>query len=836
MQQQPSPNRLLPSSAANGADADISSDISSTESSSRRSSNRFFCNHPPPSQPQAHLHPHQQRQQHLNLFSSQPLLAAPVPGSSSTSLSSSLDREPSREEPSLNVGASAFSPSGERCCGGGPMGVGERPLSSGRRERLREEEEEEEEAVMTSVSLPPLSRSPLPPPLASSNKRLTCGIRRSSRVVATEPEDEAGVNTDTTGSVSSSVTRGLSSGGNDADDEDDDDSVFAHVIIGVTTSSRRLSNSFDLGNTGRQRQRHLRFLRNVHSAQARLTQEHSFGSSREVSFELSAPKKKATKYLSINPSSDPWTSVERLKEEPDVEEEEDAEVEALSRSEDDSIGGLGERIRKLASRTIEFGDSIDDLKPPKPATSFGGGSGTGSGTTDQSSGGEMGNEIRRQHDQQQHLRTVSPLATVSTYSTSVRPQQLPSHQRHPTFHFTQAANCEIVKTNPVPTPLPPPPPPTQPPPATTTAMTSRSNKTSSSSQGAVDDSGDEGGVMGSVSNRGNGMVGGNGHQRGGALSCDRDGIRSATANAPFFSLSVESDTSHLSHESASTVITNTTLIHSPNNGSATSSATGADHYPQSETPPESSSEPLFSRDRLMSLSADVTAGPKDPTSVSSLSSAISSLASTLLNIRNRGTNSIDSKKLRSIVEGYSSGGGGGGGPSRNSSPASVPASVLASGTADAAGAVFSRRQYSTENRETAGCRGGAGQRQYSQSGSRKTFVRQDTPRHVDEMDHSPPPSLSLPLPVPVQPQHQDVASPSAKCPSPVTTASSSSKPRTSRRGAMSARRLASRFAMSDSSSSQSFGSMDKMTPPSIVCSQHEIENRKVPTIRALSAA
>ena len=72
--------------------------------------------------------------------------------------------------------------------------------------------------------------------------------------------------------ISSSVTRGLSSGGNEADDEyDDDESVFAPVVIGVTSVIRRQSNSFELGNTGTQRQRHLRYLRNVHSAQARLT-------------------------------------------------------------------------------------------------------------------------------------------------------------------------------------------------------------------------------------------------------------------------------------------------------------------------------------------------------------------------------------------------------------------------------------------------------------------------------------------------------------------------------------------------------------------------------------
>lgn len=72
---------------------------------------------------------------------------------------------------------------------------------------------------------------------------------------------------------SSSVTRGLSSGGNEADDEYDydDESVFAPVVIGVTSVIRRQSNSFELGNTGTQRQRHLRYLRNVHSAQARLT-------------------------------------------------------------------------------------------------------------------------------------------------------------------------------------------------------------------------------------------------------------------------------------------------------------------------------------------------------------------------------------------------------------------------------------------------------------------------------------------------------------------------------------------------------------------------------------
>ena len=47
--------------------------------------------------------------------------------------------------------------------------------------------------------------------------------------------------------LSSSVTRGLSSGGNEADDEyDDDESVFAPVVIGVTSSIRWVSSNLTI--------------------------------------------------------------------------------------------------------------------------------------------------------------------------------------------------------------------------------------------------------------------------------------------------------------------------------------------------------------------------------------------------------------------------------------------------------------------------------------------------------------------------------------------------------------------------------------------------------------
>ena len=808
-------------------------------------------------------------------LSSQPLLAAPAAGSSSTSLGSSLDREPSREEASLG---SASPAEGERerslavgAAAAAAAALVKRPLPSRRSLRpaaARGEDDDEEEEVMTRVSLPPLplSRSPLPhappssgggapgappPPPPPITKRATCGIRRSSRVVVAE-EDETGGNTDTTGSVSSSVTRGLSSGGNDADDEDDDDSVFAHVVIGVTSNIRRQSNSFELGNTGRQRQRHLRFLRNVHSAQARLTQEHSFGSSREGDFEQQQPKKKATKYLTVNQKG----TVERLKEEPDFEEEEEFDEERSDsiKEEDDSIGGLGERIRRLASKTIEFGDSIDELRSRSSAavasvvSSSVGSSGTGSGhTTDHSSSaGEVGSTNRRK------LNLLAAPAASLTQQAPTSPGPPSSRLLSPTPSFQVSQPVPEVSTNEL-DPLP--------------AGSLRQRRPSMAAFRG--NSGDAGSDSGSEA----GSLGGRGQQQrsstssvlscaasgaAASSSCDRESIRSATANAPFFSLSVESDTSHLSHESASTVIVNPSGTGGGNNSSAMSSA--CDQLAEQQPVPDEPDPPI-SRERLMSLSADVTA-VKDP-SVSTLSSAISSLANTLLNLRSRSTGSGSnvagngvaaeggggSRKLRSIVETcsssvspgrYSSSGSstgtvqstttitetaalasGGGGRSRQNQqnvsapiPCPAPAPYSSSALPPESASTTSLRQPSPSPHPHTHQR--AGHMSRMAGTPRNSLVRQDTPRI--------PPGAEIDLPMSVSaPAGQTAAVPPQVAPPPKQQPARHG----ARRGAMmTARRIASRFAMSDSSSSQSLGSMDKTAPPpSIVCSQHELENR-----------
>ena len=51
-----------------------------------------------------------------------------------------------------------------------------------------------------------------------------------------------------------------------------------HARIDAVPFCRRQSNSFELGNTGTQRQRHLRYLRHVHSANSRLTLSSEFSS------------------------------------------------------------------------------------------------------------------------------------------------------------------------------------------------------------------------------------------------------------------------------------------------------------------------------------------------------------------------------------------------------------------------------------------------------------------------------------------------------------------------------------------------------------------------------
>ncbi len=284
--------------------------------------------------------------------------------------------------------------------------------------------DEEEEEVMTSVRLPvktsltenvaqsaverqasetaavkekasvrriPRSGSAVCRPPPHQHHQHTCrsstlvGKQQESAEAQPQPQQQFSKESDFTRAGSS-----VSAGGNDADDEceddDEDDSVFAHVFIGpqhgasavavvdqppppprprsaaggrrtaltasLDTRQHRQSNSFELGVTGAQRQRHLRFLRAVHSAHSRLNSSSS-GASVTRSLE-----KKSSNFLTVTGSRDGGDDDE---------------------GDEDSIGGLGKRIRKLSSRTIEFCDSIDELhalkdmgnelkRPPQPAS------------------------------------------------------------------------------------------------------------------------------------------------------------------------------------------------------------------------------------------------------------------------------------------------------------------------------------------------------------------------------------------------------------------------------------------------------------------------------------
>jgi len=211
------------------------------------------------------------------------------------------------------------------------------------------------------------------------------------------------------------------SGGHDADDEqeeddeeEDEDSVFAQVVIGPAASidegkeqkpqkqqrpqppahlllsprrqpaqllqpppahggrGRRASlspcregggtfgqsSSIDLGATAQQRQRHLRFLRAVHSAKTRLSRELSEASAGKEARSLDSADN-SLHVPGVNPARPQTLGFAPLKKSASEEDDE---------GDENSIGGLGKRIRKLSSRTIEFCDSIDNDKPtPSPA-------------------------------------------------------------------------------------------------------------------------------------------------------------------------------------------------------------------------------------------------------------------------------------------------------------------------------------------------------------------------------------------------------------------------------------------------------------------------------------
>ncbi len=100
--------------------------------------------------------------------------------------------------------------------------------------------------------------------------------------------------------------------------------------------------------SSQQRVRQLQFLRYVHSAQKRLT-EHTTPSGTPTG---SGPSQSSGPG-STNPATSGSTGTPTITTVVDESNEEDEN--------DDSILGLGRRIRKLSSRTIEFCDSIDEL-------------------------------------------------------------------------------------------------------------------------------------------------------------------------------------------------------------------------------------------------------------------------------------------------------------------------------------------------------------------------------------------------------------------------------------------------------------------------------------------
>ena len=447
---------------------------------------------------------------------------------------------------------------------------------------------------------------------------------------------------------SSDTSQGLnvSFGGNDADDEEDeDDSVFAHVFIGtgvaISGNQRprsdgggrghpRQSNSFELATSPVQRQRHLRFLRTVHSVQARLSEETS---QVKANIQASYPK---SQFLSVDvhvsdPSGEP------------VDEDDDEGDEV-------SVQGLGKRIRKLSSRTIEFCDSIDELQV-KSLTA----------TAD-----TMGNEMQK---------GPSPSITIDTGSITESPK-------------------------------------------VTTSQVHR----------------------GRVLERGN---------SDNPVSCKNNDMA-----IPQFSLSVESDCSHRSHDSASTVITNTTLTTQSPKGSS-----GQKNVP---------SEPR----QIPSKPTNSTTN-KEASSSSSFTGTLTSWASSLMSMRHRSSSS-DARQKRDQSKGGRS--------TSNERPLTLKDPQVKSAVSSSH--LQSRNPQQQQARPV-----------YVKRQNKKTFKRQDTPRNAD---------LDSPQSAPSQ-----------------------SSMYYQRRGALQSRLTNRLIGMSDgSSSSQSFGSLDHMTPPSIVCTEHEEDSSR----------
>eukprot|EP00095_Tigriopus_kingsejongensis_P003006 maker-scaffold170_size291898-snap-gene-0.14 protein:Tk03006 transcript:maker-scaffold170_size291898-snap-gene-0.14-mRNA-1 annotation:"flocculation protein flo11-like isoform x1" len=596
---------------------------------------------------------------------------------------------------------------------------------------LREvDEDEEEEEVMTSVRLPvkqssssggaasdPSVSLPVPPPRPRS-KRTTCGIRRSSRIVAHEDDDEdLGLPSPANGPPPVIIRPSLvvpHAPSGDADDEyEEEDCVFAHVVIGGG-SLRRQSNSFELGESGQQRQRHLRFLRAVHSATARLNSS-TQSSEKEDYHPFQSDKNKLSPNL-LAPSAKGGELVK-----PQDEEEEDGD--------ENSIGGLGKRIRKLSSRTIEFCDSIDELHATGQSLRVPGVSPSVSDTQPESgAASKMGNELRKAGG--------AGLAGINSASS-------PPGSNHP----RQGGSLAQRPISPLAT------------------------------QGMPEPR-----YVGSAPSCGMAALDALPVVEAEVVTCalqspmrGKDMMR-----VPQFSLSVESDASHVSHESASTVITNTTLTHSAsghnlygggmsNRGSLTST--------NSNIPPlvcgKSSSG--GSHHHLMDSSVSTQQQHSSPSS--GLSGALSSLASSLMSMRHRSSSETNRKRQQQRQ----------GSTSRsNSTERPLKINEISPGQHSWAS---TPTQIPPPTSTRRGLRAAN-----SQGGGRNAFRRQDTPHSGMEIEQ-------------------------------FATQSSTSR---QRRGAMhsyhKSRLQGCNSDGSSSSQSHSLGSCDFMTPPSIVCTDHDPSN------------
>ncbi|XP_059089363.1 uncharacterized protein LOC131885351 isoform X3 [Tigriopus californicus] len=611
-----------------------------------------------------------------------------------------------------------------------------------------EDEEEEEEEVMTSVRLPvkqssssggaasdpSISLAPAPPPRPRS-KRTTCGIRRSSRIVTHEDDEEdLGLPSNAPPVVIRPALVVPHAPSGDADDEyEEEDCVFAHVVIGGG-SLRRQSNSFELGESGQQRQRHLRFLRAVHSATARLNSS-TQSTDKEDNIARSGDKNK------LSPNCLPSTKAqgELAKGQDDDDEEE---------GDENSIGGLGKRIRKLSSRTIEFCDSIDELTA-SGTNSLRIPGASGSGTESQAEGAihnscsgiapttsaaslKMGNELKKAGNNALPTLQVNP------------PQgNGPTHHRHGPTSLAQRPKSPLAGP-PLNEPFPAEYKPTKNVPTSLAIV--EAEVVTCALQSPM---------------RGKDMM-----------------------RVPQFSMSVESDASHVSHESASTVITNTTMTHSAsghnfnagtsNRGSITSTNSNAALLPASVKGGAGGHYPV-DRNHLPS---QPQASQPSSSSSSGLSGALSSLASSLMSMRHRSSSETNRKRQQQRGDGSSSRSNSTERPlkineippghqSWSSTPTQIPPSVS-----------NRRGMRNTGHMAT----------------TRNAFRRQDTPHSGMEIEQY---------------------------------ASQSSTSR-QRRGAMHSHQRARLQGFisdgSSSSQSQSLGSCDFMTPPSIVCTDHDPSN------------